>query len=95
MKKHVCAAALALCFVLAACAPEPGASSASVPSSSAAASSLPPAYGTAGQAAPPLDLPMKRFSLWRITPHHTRTLPAALTAADLCITPCAEAACGG
>ena len=52
MKKHVCAAALALCFVLAACAPEPGASSASVPSSSAAASSLPPASGTAGQAAP-------------------------------------------
>ncbi len=38
--------------------------------------------------------PMKRFSLWRITPHRTRTLPAALTAADLCITPCAEAACG-
>ena len=64
MKKHVCAAALALCFVLAACAPEPGASSASVPSTSAAASSLPPASGTAGQAA------------------------------DLCITPCAEAACG-
>ena len=61
MKKHVCAAALALCFVLAACAPEPGASSASVPSSSAAASSLPPAYGTAGQAAPPLDLPYEKI----------------------------------
>lgn len=53
MKKHVCAAALALCFVLAACAPEPGASSASVPSSSAAASSLPPAsgHGRTGSAA--------------------------------------------
>lgn len=61
MKKHVCAAALALCFVLAACAPEPGASSASVPSSSAAASSLPPASGTAGQAAPPLDLPYEKI----------------------------------
>ena len=61
MKKHVCAAALALCFVLAACAPEPGASSASVPSSSAAASSLPPASCTAGQAAPPLDLPYEKI----------------------------------
>ena len=94
MKKHVCAAALALCFVLAACAPEPGASSASVPSSSAAASSLPPASGTAGQAAPPLDLPYEKIQ--PVADHATPYpyLPAALTAADLCITPCAEAACG-
>lgn len=61
MKKHVCAAALALCFLLAACAPGPGASSASGPSSSAAAASLPPASGTAGQAAPPLDLPYEKI----------------------------------